>query len=101
MAGAMHDTTMELPLGELVVDHIADIVDRDIGDDLGGTGLAVDLDLRNMGAARKGARRRHFRDRVERVGRTTDMARNDLAEGDGLVGALDRVAAVAELDIER
>src|SRR6185437_5304598 len=90
-----------LAFGELMADDVADIVDRGIGDDLGGAGLEIDLDLGDMRAARKSASRRHFGDGVERMRRTADMPRDDFLQGDALIGAFYRIAAVAELDIER
>ena len=92
---------MELTLGELMIDDIADIVDRGVGDDLGGARLGIDLDLGDMCAAWESARRRHFGDGVERMCRASGMAQHDLLQRDSLIRAFDRVAPALELDIER
>ena len=48
---------MDLAFDQRVIEHIAGIVDRAIGDELGMAGVGIDLDLGDMAAIRKGLRR--------------------------------------------
>ena len=74
---------MELPFEQDMVHDAAAVVDRDVAQHLDRAGLRVDLDLRNVRAARKRRRGRNAAQRVER----RSVAAHDLLERDREVGA--------------
>ena len=97
---------MELALDQQRVDHVADIVDRGVADDLDLAGVGVDLDLADVAAVRIGAFAAREGAGFEQAGlgaarqpRRHERGAGDLDEAYGLIGAGDREAAGLEFDI--
>jgi hypothetical protein len=107
LADALHQPAVHLALDDHRVDDGAEVVHRGEAVDAHLAGLPVDLDLADVGAARKGEVGRVVEGRfvqarlqlVERVVVRHVGRERHLAERDLLVGALDRELAVGELDV--
>ena len=96
---ALHQSAVNLRLGERVVDDVASVVDAHIGHQLGFPRRRVDLDFRHMRAGWKRPRRRHPEHGVERIVAVLGRFPREIEQRDREVGALDAVAAVGEFDV--
>ena len=97
---------MHLALDDQRVDHVADVVHADVLAQVDVPGLGVDLDAREVRAVREGEVLRVEHGvgveaglHVLRVVVRRERGPDDLLDGEALVGALDREAAVGELEV--
>jgi len=57
LTDALHDRAMHLAFDDHVIQHVAAVVNRRVGDERGRAGVRIDLDFRDMATVRKGLRR--------------------------------------------
>src|SRR5205807_4228294 len=99
LADALRDAALDLSFDDHVIDDAADVVATDEARELDLSGLGIEFDLANLGAVGPGRRRgRLGRRYAERLLR---LARRELSEPDGAVGAGNPEGAVAILDVAR
>ena len=100
MADALGHAAVDLPGQEQRVERDAEIIDHDIGDDLRGAGVGIDLDLGKMRAV--GERRGFGHESI--IGRQFLLrarAAGEIGERDGAVGTDDPYDAVGDFEIAR